>query len=695
MLGNETLFSLLYPSSFDHFELYLLIYDAMRLVSSLPLLGCSPILHAKILPLTVIRSASRLSSIHQGIRRSERAGPDARFSPRREIRQKPDDEPYLSPEERQRARAIARRNPVEYKIRKGKKDITEEPGPPRKSKAARFNDPRDPFGSRSKVKKLKSGKLFEEVRDKIKSRDGPMSAEDFELQMKLDEAEDLLGGPRRDKRRQHERFEEFDKRAKRTERGAPPWKSQDGPIDEFENVPRSHFQSRDTGRAERSSPAAYDAKDDRSKQFDRGTRYDTRVNVDKSRDDLRRTTSFGAREDRFESSGRSQRYENEPENEPQKEARSYESEDIKRDGAGRRANERGENDNDRTELDEENEELFATDVGKDVRRVKVWEPPMVVPYTTAASQFLYGTSTVEAAIQANRRQMYKLYIYTGSNRRNTEKDDRIADMAQRRGIRVEYMDETGLAMMNKMSGSRAHNGYVLEASPLPQTPVLSLGEVPTDVGQPGFSIALGYQSREEASINGTPDFIITEPSSRKPFVLLLDQILDPGNLGAVIRTASFMGVTAIVLSKRGSAPVTPTVLKASAGAAETTTIMSTESVVDFVTTSQENGWKVYAAVPPKADPSKRQVDTYDVETEDPLLESPCVLVLGNEGEGLTRQLKKAADVQVSIPNMGGSKIVDSLNVSVAAGLLCQSFLRGKTRASMLATGIGEDANALF
>lgn len=665
----------------------------MRLVSSLPILGLSSTLHAKIIPLNVIRSASRLSSIHQGIRRSERAGPDARFNPRREIRQKPGEEPYLSPEERQRARAIARRNPVEYKIRKGKKNITEEPGPPRKSKAARFNDPRDPFGSHSAVKKLKSGKLFEEVRDTLNNSDGPLSPEDFELQLKLDEAEDLMRRPG-PQRRQHEKSAKFSKRIERKERSPPSWKTQDDPIDDFETVPRSRYQSRDTGRAERSISTAYHAKDDRSIQLDRGTRYGSREILQKSREDLRRTTSFGAREDRFEPSGSSQRFENKP----RIEARSYGSENTTRDPGERRTSRREEDDSDITEFGEEGEEgeeVSTKDGAKEVRRIKTWEPPVVLPYTTAASQFLYGTSTVEAAIEANRRRMYKLYIYTGSNRRNTEKDDRIADMAQRRGIRVEYMDETGLALMNKMSGSRAHNGYVLEASPLPQTPVSSLGEVPADASRPGFHITLGYQSREEALINGTPDFIMTEPSSRKPFVLLLDQILDPGNLGAVIRTASFMGVSAIVLSKRGSAPVTPTVLKASAGAAETAIIMSTESVVDFVEASQESGWKVYAAVPPKAEASKKQVDTYDVETEDPLLESPCVLILGNEGEGLTRQLKKAADEQVSIPNMGGSKVVDSLNVSVAAGLLCQSFLRGKTRASMLPTSQGEDDDVLF
>lgn len=657
------------------------VYDEMRLVSGLPILGRNPIIQASILFPTVIRSASRLSGIHQGLRRTERSG----FAPRREIRQKPEEEPYLSPEERQRARAIARRNPVEYKIRKGKKDITEEPGPPRKSRAARFNDPRDPYSSNSVVKKLRTGKAFQDVRNKLNSRsDGVLRPEDFEFQMKLDEAEDLIRGPAR---RQHEKPYKF---AARMDKRDPSWRSKSQPIDDFENVPRNGFQSRNKGKEERTSPAAYQTKDDRSNQFGRDSWNETRVS-DRRRDDSKRKTSLGSREDQFESSVRSLR----SQDEPRSEARAYRSEDNYVDPPRYRSKDLEEGGKDIFESVEVDDDSAATDDALKVRRLKVWEPPVVVPYTTAASQFLYGTSTVEAAIQANRRKFYKLYIYKGSNRQNTDKDDEIADMAQKRRIQIEYMDETGLTMINKMSNSRAHNGYVLEASPLPQTPVQALGEVPEDASRPGFNIVLGYQSREEATINGTPEFIMTEPSSRKPFVLLLDQILDPGNLGAVIRTASFMGVTAVVMSKRGSAPVTPTVLKASAGAAETMIMMSTESVVDFVTASKEKGWKVYAAVPPKADSVKRQVDMYDVESNDPLLEDPCVLVLGNEGEGLSRQLKRAADVEVSIPNVGGSKVVDSLNVSVAAGLLCQSFLRGKTATTMMHKLGAKSPNVLF
>lgn len=708
-------------------------------------MGRIPTFHANILPLSLCRNASRLSGIHEGLRRTERARPDE-FSKKREIRQKREDEPYLTPEERQRARALARRNPLDYKIRKGKKDITEEPGPPRKSKSARFNDPRDPFGSRSVVKQLKSGKIFQKFREKMSDRDAVMTPEAFEMQLKLDQAENLLGGSGGAARGQHEAPNKFAKRAERQtskwpskdahtpnngsesvsrsrfqprdgardeRRSSTPYQNRDDNssqfgrssrgYDKFESAPRSRFQPRDGARDERRSPTPYQNRDDNSRHFGRssqnndetmfdlndrhdrrgfnksGSRYDNGY-FNKSSDEPSRERSFGSRSDRFEPLGRSREF---------VEAKSSLFQDRPRDRERRSTYEQEET----TEFTEVNEGTVNDDV--DIRRIKVWEPPVVVPFTTAASQFLYGTSTVEAAIEGDRRKIYKLYIYQGKDRRNRDRDDSIAKMAQRRGIPVEYLGEQDLGLMNKMASSRVHNGYVLEASPLPQIPVTALGEVPADASQPGFKISLGHQSREETTVNGTPDFIITEPSSRKPFVLLLDQILDPGNLGAVIRTASFMGVTAIVTTKRGSAPVTPIVLKASAGAAETMTLLSTDSVVDFVEASKENGWKVYAAVPPKVQGGVRQVSTFDVEASDPLLQDPCLLVLGNEGEGLSRQLKKSADMEVSIPNMGGSKVVDSLNVSVAAGMLFQAFLRGKTMSAEGFSSSDVKDNVLF
>ncbi|KAG0645716.1 rRNA methyltransferase [Hyphodiscus hymeniophilus] len=308
--------------------------------------------------------------------------------------------------------------------------------------------------------------------------------------------------------------------------------------------------------------------------------------------------------------------------------------------------------------------------------------PISIPYTTPASEFLYGTSVVEAALRSRRvprRKHYKLYIYNGANRDgyNVERDAGLERMAVKTGVEVVRVSGDWLRVMDKMSGGRPHNGYILEASPLPRTPILSLGEVTSSDGQSGFRISLDHQSREEAAVNGTADFIkfSTNVPGRKPLVLLLDSIVDPGNLGGIIRTASFLGVTAIAVSTRNSASFTPVVLKASAGASENVTLFSVNKPAGFLVDSKAAGWKIYAAVAPSGSDETDGDSVTTDELEDPLSQNPCILMLGGEGEGLRSNLRSKADVYLSITGSGRSHKVDSLNVSVAAGILCNSFLR--------------------
>jgi 21S rRNA (GM2251-2'-O)-methyltransferase len=236
--------------------------------------------------------------------------------------------------------------------------------------------------------------------------------------------------------------------------------------------------------------------------------------------------------------------------------------------------------------------------------------------------------------------------------------------------------------MDKMSGSRPHNGFVLEASALPQPPLTGLGPLAEDYAtNPVYPVTLGHQSAEEAAIHVPPATSPAPSASHKTLVVILDQILDPGNLGAILRTVSFLGATAVGITRKGSATLTPVALKASAGASETLTLFSIPALPDFLNASRANGWAVYAAV--AASPGvkqRRHMDLHDVEEADPLRKEPCVLLVGNEGEGLSRLTVKKADYEVNIPNFsGGGSGVDSLNVSVAVGLLCSAFLRGVVR----------------
>jgi 21S rRNA (GM2251-2'-O)-methyltransferase len=134
------------------------------------------------------------------------------------------------------------------------------------------------------------------------------------------------------------------------------------------------------------------------------------------------------------------------------------------------------------------------------------------------------------------------------------------------------------------------------------------------------------------------------------------------------------------------------VLKSAAGAAEEVTIFTVNSPVEFLQDSRAMGWKTYSAVAP---PEKKLVkmhgdkfiSTEDIEQTRPLDQDPCILVLGNEGHGLPRLIKVATEFELSVPKFVQSGSVDSLNVSVAAGLLCHSFVKETTTRSVKEAGL--------
>ena len=316
--------------------------------------------------------------------------------------------------------------------------------------------------------------------------------------------------------------------------------------------------------------------------------------------------------------------------------------------------------------------------------------PLSIPYTTPASEFLYGTSAVTAALLSSRRKLYKLYVYAGDNREDLQQDIKIRQLALNRSVVVERVKEDGLRLMSKMSAGRPHNGYILEASPLPRLPVAGFQAVEKRNG--AFHVILTHQSREEAAVNGTNTNIEYRVSfPRYPFVVLLDGILDPGNLGAILRTAFFLGVDSVAISNRNSAPISPVAIKASAGASEALPLLSVGKPANFIDQCKSNGWKIFAAAAPT--PGKRTGLGNYLSVSDVggyIRKQPCLLILGGEGEGLHWSVRKKADFDVGIdgPRIGQSN-VDSLNVSVAAGLLCEAFLRKPIKGKRI------DVNAPF
>ncbi|KAK3624456.1 hypothetical protein LTR56_020987 [Elasticomyces elasticus] len=326
--------------------------------------------------------------------------------------------------------------------------------------------------------------------------------------------------------------------------------------------------------------------------------------------------------------------------------------------------------------------------------------PVSVPYTTAASEFLYGTNVVLAALRAKRRKLYRLHIHPRLfNREGASRD--IEALADRAGLKIER--NADLRLLDKMSDSRPHNGVVLETSRLPAPPVLAMGA--PDAGSGEVSLILDKQNAEDAAINGTLSVLSIAQTWRRPFVLMLDGIVDPGNVGNILRTAHFYGVDAVAIATATCCSLTSAVLaKASSGACEAVPLLALPRPSSFVVDSAKAGWRIYAAVAPSADnaqsaPTVKEVvtttTTSTLAMNSPLRNDPIILMLGAEGEGLRANLVRQADCLVSIEQARSATKatdvgVDSLNVSVAAGVLMEAFLQKPLNTEEASTEASEE-----
>ena len=149
-------------------------------------------------------------------------------------------------------------------------------------------------------------------------------------------------------------------------------------------------------------------------------------------------------------------------------------------------------------------------------------------------------------------------------------------------------------------------------------------------------------------------------SGRPPFLFILDNIEDPHNLGAIIRTANLAGAHGVIIPKRRSAGLTATVMRASAGALNYTPVAKVTNIAQTIEDLKKEGiWFVCADMDGEL--------MYQVN-----LTGPIGLVIGNEGEGVSRLVREKCDMTASIPMNGD---IDSLNASVAAGVLAYEIVR--------------------
>ena len=155
--------------------------------------------------------------------------------------------------------------------------------------------------------------------------------------------------------------------------------------------------------------------------------------------------------------------------------------------------------------------------------------------------------------------------------------------------------------------------------------------------------------------------VLQEHSDTTPLLILTDGVEDPHNMGAIIRTAECVGATAVLIPKRHNAPINATVAKTSAGAVEQISLVQVGNVSQTIKQLQKQGFWVMGA--------HMEGDRTMYEAD---MTIPTVLVIGNEGKGISKVVKEACDFLVTIPMYGN---LNSLNASVAAAVLMYEAVR--------------------
>lgn len=153
----------------------------------------------------------------------------------------------------------------------------------------------------------------------------------------------------------------------------------------------------------------------------------------------------------------------------------------------------------------------------------------------------------------------------------------------------------------------------------------------------------------------------TIESGKTPLFLLLDQLSDVRNFGAIIRTAECTGVSGIIIQKKGGAPVNGDTIKTSAGAIFKVPICKVDHIKDAVFHLQASGIKVIAAT------EKTDHLFYDVSFKE-----PCAIIMGSEGHGINPSVLSVVDDKAKLPILGD---IESLNVSVACGAFLYEVVR--------------------
>ncbi len=242
-------------------------------------------------------------------------------------------------------------------------------------------------------------------------------------------------------------------------------------------------------------------------------------------------------------------------------------------------------------------------------------------------EFLYGMHPVHAALSAGRRRVYEIYVAGAGSRK--KRFAPIFELAKKAGTRI--TDTTG-EQIERMTGAGAHQGI---AAQVDQYPMLSVETLPA-----------------------------VENFSADALLLIADGIVDPHNLGALIRTGACVGVDGVIIPKDNAASPTPAVSKASAGALEYMAVARETNIARTLDRLKEVGFWVAGL------DSSGEISVFEAN-----LNGPMALVIGGEDRGIRRLVREKCDMIVSIPQ---KSTVNSLNASVAGGVAMYEILRQRT-----------------
>lgn len=236
---------------------------------------------------------------------------------------------------------------------------------------------------------------------------------------------------------------------------------------------------------------------------------------------------------------------------------------------------------------------------------------------------LVGRNAVTEALKSG-RGINKLWIASGDREGSVAE---IAALAKERGIVVQYVER---AKIESLAGGHRHQGVLAYVAPVPYAELDDILKAAEEKGE-------------------------------APFIVLLDELEDPHNLGALLRTADATGVHGILIPKRRSVSLNATVAKTSAGAVEYVPVARIGNIAQTLKKLKEKGFWVAGA---DMDGEKAY---YEAD-----LTGPLVLVVGSEGRGMSRLTKEACDFIVSMPMVGR---INSLNASVAGSILMYESMR--------------------